>query len=72
MIKWLAGKLWFYKVEGMPCFNGLNIYRKQDPHSGGFVVKLGAFHFKCRHSKITKKWIVKAYLQKETYEQYSI
>lgn len=72
MIKWLAGRLWFYKIEGMPCFNGLNVYHKRDPNSAGFVIKVGTFHFKCRYSKITEKWIVKAYLQKETYEQYSI
>jgi hypothetical protein len=72
MIKWLAGKVWFYKIEGMPCLNGINIYPKRDSHSAGFVIKVGTFHFKCRSSKITKKWVIKAYFQKETYEQYSI
>ena len=72
MIKWLAGKVWFYKIEGMPCLNGINVYPKRDSHSAGFIIKVDAFHFKCRYSKITKKWVVKAYLQKETYEQYSI
>ena len=72
MFQWLAGKIWFWKIEGMPCFNGLNVYRKQDINSIGFIIKLGAFHFKWRYSKRTKKNIVKLYWQKESYEQYSI
>jgi hypothetical protein len=72
MIKFLAGRLWFYKIEGMPCLNGINVYHPTDWHSKGFIVKLGALHFKCRYSKRTHKLIVKAYWQKETYEQYSI
>jgi hypothetical protein len=69
MINFLAGRVWFYKIEGMPCFNGFNFYPKNDRRSSGFVLKLGALHFKYRYSKQTKKTIVKTYWHKETYEE---
>jgi hypothetical protein len=69
MSDWLAGRVWFYKIEGMPCLNGLNFYPDHDPRSSGFVLKLGALHFKYRYSKQTKKTIVKTYWHKETYEE---
>jgi hypothetical protein len=72
MIKLLAGKLWFYKIEGLPCFNGINVYRKIDENSKGFIFRLGTFHFKCRYSKRTNKWIIKAYISKEGYQEYKI
>jgi hypothetical protein len=72
MIKWLAGRVWFWKIEGIAPLNGINIYKKDDEGSSGFIIKLGAFHFKCRYSKRTRKLIVKAYWQRPSYEQYSI
>ena len=72
MIKWLAGKLWFYKIEGMPCYNGLNVYRKDDPSSSGFVLKLGHLYFQCRYSKRINKWLVRFYWAKPSYTTYKI
>jgi len=62
MLKFLAGRLWFYKIEGLACLNGINVYPKDDPNSRGFVLRIGVVHFKVRHSLRTKKWIVRFYV----------
>ena len=53
----------YYKVEGLPPLNGLNIYRPADPNSAGFVAKLGKWKFCMRYSKQIKRWFV--WLKKE-------
>ena len=55
----------YYKVEGLPPLNGLNIYRLTDPGNAGFVVKLGKWEFCTRYSKQVKRWFVR--LKKEYY-----
>ena len=72
MIKFFAGRLWFYKIEGMSCLNGINVYPKDDLNSRGFVIKAGDFHFKVRHSLRTNKWIIRFYKISEVKTQYSI
>jgi len=48
--------LFWWKVEGMECLNGLNVYHPDDPNSAGFVIKIGAFGFRIRYSKRAKQW----------------
>lgn len=70
MIKYLAGKLWFYKIEGMDTFNGINVYRKNDENNAGFVLRLGQLIFKCRYSKRINKWFLGFRWHKPTYMEY--
>lgn len=72
MFSYLAGKVWFYKVEGMPCLNGLNVYRKNDPSSAGFILKVSLLHFKVRYSKRVKKLFFGFYWRKPKETAYSI
>ena len=53
----------YYKVEGLPPLNGLNIYKPTDLSNAGFVVKLGKWKFCIRYSKQIKRWFV--WLKKE-------
>ena len=72
MTRWLAGKIWFYKIEGLPCYNGINVYPKNDPISSGFVLKAGPLHFKARYSKRIQQWIVYFYWSRSSDTRYSI
>jgi hypothetical protein len=58
MCNFLAGKIWFYKVEGLPPLNGLNVYKLSDPNSAGFLLKIGLAEFRVRYSKRVRKWFV--------------
>ena len=72
MINRLAGKIWFYKVEGLSCYNGINVYRKDDPNNSGFVLKAGPLHFQFRYSKRVNKRFVRFYWAKPNYTTYMI
>jgi hypothetical protein len=72
IIKVLAGRIWFYKVEGMPCLNGINVYRADDVGSCGFIIKLGALHFRARYSKRIHQWFVNFKWYPGKNSQYSI
>jgi len=56
-----AWNLFWWKIEGCEILNGLNVYRPSDPSSAGFALKLGAFVFRVRYSKRTKKWHIGGY-----------
>lgn len=51
--KW---NLFWWKEEGMTVLNGLNVYHPDDPHSAGFVLRVGAIGFRIRYSKLAKQW----------------
>jgi hypothetical protein len=69
-----VSKLWswnlfWWKIEGCEPLNGLNVYKKTDPASSGFIVKIGKFLFRARYSKRTKKWHLEFHKTKiETYD----
>ena len=46
--------LFWWKIEGYEPLNGLNVYR--DPHSAGFVIKIGKYGIRVRYSKRTKRF----------------
>ena len=48
--------LFWWKIEEFDALNGLNVYKKTDPRSAGFILKLGRFNLRVRYSKLTKKW----------------
>jgi len=48
--------LFWWKIEGYDCLNGINVYPLSDKHSAGFIIKMGKFKFRVRYSKRTKQW----------------
>lgn len=57
--KWYYGwNLFWWKIEGIGCLNGLNVYLPSDPHSAGFVIKVGILAFRVRWSKRVKQWFI--------------
>jgi hypothetical protein len=48
--------LFWWKIEGYECLNGINVYPPSDKHSAGFIIKMGKFKFRLRYSKRIKQW----------------
>lgn len=51
----------YYKHEGQPVRQGLNIYSSTDPYSKGFVIRIWYGVLSVRYSKIIKRWVVRTY-----------
>ena len=65
--KW---NLFWNKAEGFPDLNGLNVYRRHDLGSKGFVIRFGRLRFIWRYSKYTKKTIRRIEWNKTKNETY--
>ncbi len=52
-------KIFWWKIEGYGCLNGLNVYKPSDPHSAGFIIRVYKLRLRVRYSKRIKKWFVK-------------
>ena len=48
----------YWKTEGKPCRNGLNVYRWSDPGNAGFVIKAGKHNFRVRWSKTVRQFFI--------------
>jgi hypothetical protein len=51
----------YYKHEGHPPRQGLNIYPRDDRYSAGFVIRIWYGVLSIRYSKIVKRWRVTTY-----------
>ena len=56
-----AWNLFWWKIEGCELLNGINVYKRSDPNSAGFSIKLDKLIFRVRYSKRTKKWHIGGY-----------
>lgn len=55
--RWYYGwNLFWWKIEGSDCLNGINVYPPSDPNSSGVVIKVGKLQFRLRWSKRAKKF----------------
>ena len=55
--KWYYGwNPFWWKVEGYPLLNGINLYRLNDENSAGVAIKLGKLVARIRYSKRTGLW----------------
>lgn len=49
-----------WKIEGVPCRDGINVYRLSDPSSAGFVIKVAGRIFSFRWSKRAKRFFMRS------------
>ncbi len=52
-----------YLEEGGRYAHGLSVWRKDDPKSAGFVVRLGGAVLRVRWSKVRKRFFINAYIE---------
>jgi hypothetical protein len=64
--------MFYWKIEGLPPLNGLNMYKPSDPDNAGVVLKLGPLEVRMRYSKRIKHFFFKVLWTRRTETQYSI
>jgi hypothetical protein len=67
--RWYYGwNLFWWKIEGCECLNGVNVYPPSDKNSAGFVLKAGGWQLRVRWSKRAKKLFYG--IERASYAQY--